>query len=179
MRSVYLFLSMKDGITVKLLSLLCICFITGLCLIWEEIMEGLVSRVQYTLNILVFCERFNTCSWDPPGRLHSPETSSVFSFLSKSATLFPRILQAKSGGSGDVGTANIICVCSCFTVQCLPCRWRGTLGTGKQTLWPGCTNKDSFLEPIESRVNFKLCWKHKIIKWLQSWGGLTFIMLPS
>lgn len=75
-----------------------------------------VSRLQKTLNILDFCERFNTRSLDPPGRLHSPETSSVFSFLSKSATLFPRILQAKSGGSGDVGTVNSICVCSCFTV---------------------------------------------------------------
>lgn len=28
-----------------------------------------------------------------PGRLHSPETSSVFNFFSRSATRFPRILQ--------------------------------------------------------------------------------------
>lgn len=43
-----------------------------------------ISRIKVRLNfILCFL----------PGRLHSPETSSVFNFLSRSATRFPRILQ--------------------------------------------------------------------------------------
>lgn len=52
-----------------------------------------MSRVLATNRISPIKVRLNLILCFLPGRLHSPETSSVFNFLSRSATRFPRILQ--------------------------------------------------------------------------------------
>lgn len=54
---------------------------------------GWTSRISQ-IQILAACLlNVSPSTPRPPGRLQSPETSSVFSFLSRSATRFPRILQ--------------------------------------------------------------------------------------
>lgn len=54
---------------------------------------GWTSRISQIQNLTVSLLNVSPSTPRPPGRLHSPETSSVFSFLSRSATRFPRILQ--------------------------------------------------------------------------------------
>lgn len=62
--------------------------------------EGKDSKEDFRSGSVAFRRCVTTPSaGNAPGRLHSPDTSSVFSFFSRSATRFPRILQKWRGVS--------------------------------------------------------------------------------